>query len=252
MVPVLFRVGAFEITSFGVMVALGVLAALWLFDREARARSLPATATDVGIWAVAGGLLGAKLLWVIEHRAEEPLLSLLASRGGMSWFGGFAGGAIASVLAAHRRRLGLAPLLAVAAPAAALGQAIGRIGCLLVGDDYGRPTTLPWGMAFPEGLPPTTVRVHPTQIYEALWLIALTWLLVRWRARGVDDTSLLARYLVLAGGGRFLIEILRVNVVVAAGMTLAQWVSLALLLIGALIGALHGFETRPARREAAG
>ena len=126
-----------------------------------------------------GGLAGAKLLWVFEHLGEEPVFSLLFSRGGLSWFGGFAGGVLAGLVVMHRKRLPKVPVLAAATPALAAGHAIGRIGCFLVGDDYGRPTSLPWGVAFPEGLPPTTVPVHPTQLYEAAALVPLVLLLLR-------------------------------------------------------------------------
>jgi phosphatidylglycerol:prolipoprotein diacylglycerol transferase len=163
----------------------------------------------------------------------------------MSWFGGFVGGAIAAMAATRLRGRSVVPLLAVAAPATALGQAIGRLGCFLVGDDYGRPTDLPWGVAFPRGLPPTTARVHPTQIYEALFLALLTWALVWWRRRGVDDRSLLTRYLLVAGAGRFAIETIRVNAVVALGLTLAQWVSLAMVALGLFL-ILAARTARPA------
>src|SRR6185295_17633774 len=106
-----------------------------------------------------GGLAGAKLLWTIEHAGEGPLASLLLSRGGMSWFGGFLGGVGTGLWMLRRRGIPIMPALAAATPALAVGQAIGRVGCFLVGDDYGRPTGLPWGVAFPEGLPPTIVPV---------------------------------------------------------------------------------------------
>jgi len=228
--PVLFRVGSFEVTSFGVMVALGALLGLWILGREIRARGLPAAASDLGLWGILGGLLGAKLLFVAEHAGQTPILALLLDRGGLSWFGGFAGGLTVGLFAAWRARLPWLPLLAAAAPALAVGQAVGRIGCFLVGDDYGRPTSLPWGVAFPRGLPPTLARVHPTQLYEAVLLAVLVALLIRWRRRGVDDRRLLAAYLGIAGTGRFLIEILRVNTRVALGLTVAQWASLALVL----------------------
>ena len=114
-------------------------------------------------------MAGAKLLWVFEHLGEEPAIDLLLSRGGMSWFGGFAGGVLAGLVVMQRKRLPKVAILAAATPALAVGHAIGRIGCFLVGDDYGRPTDLPWGIAFPDGLPPTTVRVHPTQICLPLY-----------------------------------------------------------------------------------
>src|SRR6202040_4201313 len=149
MYPVLFRVGEFEITSFGVLVAVGALVGLWLFRRELRQSGLPDTAFDAAVAGVTGGLAGAKLLWILEHVGEEPLLDLVLSRGGMSWFGGFAGGILAGLWLMHRRRLPKLAVLAAATPALAIGQAIGRMGCFLVGDDYGRPTDPPWGVAFP-------------------------------------------------------------------------------------------------------
>jgi phosphatidylglycerol:prolipoprotein diacylglycerol transferase len=125
--------------------------------------------------------------------------------------------------------------LAAATPALALGHAIGRIGCFLVGDDYGRPSDLPWAVAFPEGLPPTDIPVHPTQLYEAAALALLTWALIRWRRGGVPDATVLGRYLAAAGGIRFAIEFIRVNVRVVGPLTVAHLVSLALMIAGVVL-----------------
>ncbi len=232
MYPILFRIGSFEVTSFGVMVAVGALAGLWFFGRELRARSLPSNALDVAIAGLLGGIVGAKLLFVAEHLGEEPFFDLLLDRSGLSWFGGFAGGIGLGILMIRHRRLPAVSVLAASTPALAVGQMFGRLGCFLVGDDYGRPTSLPWGIAFPEGLPPTTARVHPTQIYEAALLAVIAALLVRWRRQGLPDRRLLARYLILAGAVRFSIEFIRVNTRVALGLTLAQFASLVLLVVG--------------------
>src|SRR3977135_2582520 len=94
MYPTIFRIGTFDITSFGVMVAIGALVGLWIFGRELARSGLPASGADAAMAGVFGGLLGAKLLWVVEHLGEEPFRDLLFSRGGMSWFGGFAGGVV--------------------------------------------------------------------------------------------------------------------------------------------------------------
>lgn len=126
----------------------------------------------------------------------------------------------------------LLPALSAATPALAIGHLIGRIGCFLVGDDYGRPSSLPWAVAFPEGLPPVFERVHPTQLYEAAWLAVLAWLLIRWRRRGIADAAVLGRYLVLAAGFRFVLEFIRVNPEVALGLTVAQWISAGVVLTG--------------------
>lgn len=235
MYPVLFRIGTFEITSFGVLVAAGALIGLWLFRIELRRSGLPENAADAGIAGVAGGLLGAKLLWVFEHLGDEPFADLLFSRGGLSWFGGLAGGLIAGLWLMRRRRLPVLGVLAAATPGLAVGHAIGRIGCLLVGDDYGRPTDLPWGIAFPEGLPPTDVPVHPTQVYEALALVPIALLLRRWRRQTRSDRWVFGMYLVLAGLTRLLVEIVRVNEPVVGPLTIAGLASLAAIFSGALL-----------------
>lgn len=229
MYPVLFRIGDFEVTSFGVLVAIAALVGIRLFARELARSGLPSDAVNAAIGGVLGGLAGAKLLWTIEFSSSQPLSELLFSRGGLSWFGGLIGGVGTGLWLLRRYRVPLVRGLAAATPALAVGHAIGRIGCFLVGDDYGRPTDLPWGIAFPEGLPPVIVPVHPTQLYEALALVVVAWLLFRWRAKGVADPAVLGRYLVLAGATRFLIEFVRVNLPVLGTLTLAQLISLSLV-----------------------
>jgi phosphatidylglycerol:prolipoprotein diacylglycerol transferase len=230
--PVLFRIGSFEITSFGVMVALGALAGLWVFRRELRRARLPDEAVDAAVYGLIGGILGAKLLYVFEHLDESTFLALFLDRGGMSWFGGFVGGLLAGCVTIRARRWPLVAVLAAATPALAIGQMLGRIGCFLVGDDYGSPTTVPWGVAFPEGLPPTLVRVHPTQLYEAVFLAVFAWILVRWRRSGTSDRTVLGRYLLIAGSFRFLLEFVRVNTRVAGPLTVAHFFALAVALLG--------------------
>ena len=232
MYPVLFRISGFDVTSFGAMVAVGALVGLWLFQREVRQSGLPASAVDAAVAGVVGGMVGAKLLWSIEHRGEAPVLDLLLSRGGMSWFGGFAGGIAAGLLVMVWRRLPMLAVLAAATPGLAIGQALGRVGCFLVGDDYGRPTQLPWGVAFPQGLPPTFVRVHPTQLYEAAALVPLAWVLIRLRRRGRSDRYVVGAYLTLAGSIRFLLEFIRVDVRVVGNLSVAHLASLAAAVLG--------------------
>jgi phosphatidylglycerol:prolipoprotein diacylglycerol transferase len=230
--PVLFRIGEFEITSFGVMVAVGALVGLWLLQRELRRSKLPDAAIDAAVAGVIGGMVGAKLLWVFENLREGPFRDLLLSRGGMSWFGGFAGGILAGLAVMQRRRLPKLAVLAAATPGLVVGHAIGRIGCFLVGDDYGQPSSLPWAVAFPHGLPPTSVPVHPTQLYEAIALVPLAWLLFRWRRHGRPDTFVLGAYLVSAGSIRFLIEFLRVDAQVVGILTVAHLASMMTIAIG--------------------
>lgn len=185
-----------------------------------------------GFIGVVGGLLEAKLLWTVEHASEAPISALLFSRDDLSWYGGLIGGVGAGLAYIVLKGWPVVPTLSAATPALAFGHLLGRIGCFLVGDDYGTPSTLPWAVAFPEGLPPTTVPVHRTQLYEAIGLGVLGWLLLRWRRSGVPGRIVLGRYLVGAGMLRFVIEFIRVNERVAFGLSLAHLVSLAAIAVG--------------------
>jgi len=218
-----------------VLVAIGALVGVWLFRRELRRASLPQDGVDAAFAGVFGGLLGAKLWWAVEFSGSAPFLSLLLSRGGLSWFGGFTGGLAAGLAVIRIKRLPLLATLAAASPALAIGHAIGRIGCFMVGDDYGKVSELPWAVAFPRGLPPTFDRVHPTQIYEAIALLAIAWLLLGWRRQRRSDRLVLGAYFALAGMTRFLIEFVRINERVLGPLTIAHLASVAAILIGALL-----------------
>jgi phosphatidylglycerol:prolipoprotein diacylglycerol transferase len=197
-----------------------------------RRAGLPDDGLDAAFAGVFGGLLGAKLWWTAEFYDTAPVLSLLFSRGGLSWFGGLTGGLAAGLTVIRVKRIPLLSTLAAAAPALAIGHAIGRIGCFLVGDDYGRISDLPWAVAFPQGLPPTVDRVHPTQLYEAIPLFLISALLIRFRKAQRHDRFVFGIYLVLAGSTRFLIEFLRVNAQVIGPLTIAQLASATAIVAG--------------------
>jgi phosphatidylglycerol:prolipoprotein diacylglycerol transferase len=230
---VLFRIGEFEITSFGVLVAVAALVGLWLFDRERQFSGLPDQTVDAALAGVIGGLAGAKVVWALEHAGRQgAFLELLLSRGGLSWFGGFAGGLIAGLALLRRRRIPILPVLAAATPALALAHAIGRVGCFLVGDDYGVPSSLPWAVAFPAGLPPTSTPVHPTQLYEMVALLPIAWLLLHWRRQGRRDQFVLGAYLVTTGTARFVIEFLRMRESLFGPFAVAHVLSFAAVCVG--------------------
>lgn len=235
MYPTVARIGSFEITSFGVLVAIAAMVALWVFSRELARSRLPADAVNAAMGGVIGGLAGAKVIWSLEFAGTAPFTDLLFSRGGLSWFGGFVGGIGTGLWMLRKYHVPLIRGLAAAAPALAIGHAIGRVGCFMVGDDYGRPSTLPWAVAFPQGLPPTTVPVHPTQLYESLALVILFALLLHWRRTQVPDAAVVARYLMLAGAIRFAIEFVRVNALILGPLTLAQLWSLAAVAAGLVL-----------------
>jgi len=245
LLPVLFRIGSLEITSFGALVALGALVGLWVFRRELARSGLPDAAMDAAVYGLVGGLLGAKLLYVFEHLDEGTFFGLFLDRGGMSWFGGFVGGLVAGFATIRAKRWPMMAVLAAATPALAIGQMLGRIGCFLVGDDYGHPTSLPWGVAFPKGLPPTDERVHPTQIYEAIFLALFAWVLIRWRRKGLSDRTVLGRYFVGVGAFRFALEFVRVNTRVVGPLTTAHLFALAVVGLGIVLLASRS-TTRPA------
>lgn len=233
--PTLFHIGQFEITSFGAMVALAALVGMWLFQREAHWSGLSATVSDAGAIGVIGGLLGAKLLWTIEHMGTAPVADLLFSRGGLSWYGGLLGGVGSGLVYVRLRHWPVLAVVSAATPALAAGQMIGRIGCFLVGDDYGWPSDLPWAVSFPKGLPPTTIPVHPTQIYEAIGLTIVAMWLVRRRRGRAGDTVVVGSYLLAVGTLRFFVEFVRVHEPIALGLAPAHWISLGAVLTGLLL-----------------
>ena len=258
MISELFRIGPLSVSPFGLMLVaalfIGNLQLRWGLRRVGASAARAADdAAAILLAAALGGIVGGKAYYALLYGDWR----LLYSRAGLVWYGGFLVGAAAVLFVIHRRRMPAWRTADAAAPALALGYGIGRIGCLLVGDDYGAPTGLPWGMTFPEGPIPTTagalqrefgvdlpadlapdalVAVHPTQLYETL-----TALLIFWFGR-----SLLAR--VTAPGGvvlpimgllsleRFLVEFLRAKDDRFFGaLTMAQLIAAALLLLVVLL-----------------
>ena len=190
----------------------------------------------VGAGALIGGMIGSRLDFVLQNYDEvsDDLLGNVFSGSGLVWFGGLVGGAIAVLIWAwYRGFLGLA-LFDAAAPALALGYAIGRIGCQLSGDgDYGVEWDGPWAMVYPDGTVPTTEEVHPTPVYETLAMGLVAFVLWRLRDR-LRPGHLFALYLVLAGVERLLVEFIRRNEDVALGLTQAQLISVAMIVGGAI------------------
>jgi phosphatidylglycerol---prolipoprotein diacylglyceryl transferase len=250
--PLIFKFGRFEITGYGIMMMLGFLMGGWLITLELRRRRLyEEYAADITVAAVVGGIVGAKLwYWALNGGG-------LFSRGGLVWYGGFVGGALAVMLNGWRLKVPLRWTLHLTAPALAAAYALGRLGCFIVNDDYGRPTNLPWGVKFPQGLPPSTAQqmqesfgipvppgtdpttvmtVHPTQLYEAALMLGAFALL--WKLRKSDRPIgwLFGVYLLLAGIERFLIEFVRAKDDRLLGpLTIAQGVSLVLIAIGMVV-----------------
>ncbi len=268
MIPFI-HLGPILVPTFGLMIAVAMVAAYYVLRADMARRGLTAKNTTdlpgssaktnggqpggpslaemfVAVPALVG-IVGAKLYHVLETPRElfaDPVGQLF-SRYGLAWFGGLLAGFAAFAWLARRHNFPLLEVFDAGSAAAALGYGIGRIGCLLSGDgDYGIPTSLPWGMSFPNGLVPTSDRVHPTPIYELIAACAIAWIL--WRlgadqltARRATDSSrpgsVFAMYLILTGLARFLVEFIRINPRSFLGMTNAQVASVVSVVAGAAL-----------------
>jgi phosphatidylglycerol:prolipoprotein diacylglycerol transferase len=260
MIRELFHIGSLSISPFGLMMVLAFLAA-WAQLRWGIRRLGLGDEEDASTLLLAGGLggiAGAKLYYAVLYGDWR----LLLSRSGLVWYGGLLLGAAAVLWVARLRRLPLWGVADAGAPAVAIGYALGRVGCFLVGDDYGMPTGLPWGVKIPYGLPgPTTagflrreyravipesisdtelVAVHPTQLYEALAALAICALGAWWIRRGARRGWVATAVLGLLAVERFLVEFLRAKDDRWIGsLTLAQLWSVAALVALALLWGLH-------------
>ena len=226
-----------SVKTFGLFFALNFVA--WGMLVSVRLRELkkpPDWAWEMVFVALAGGFVGARLYFIAQNwdDVSGDVLGNVLSGSGLIWYGGLLGGAIA-MLAWARWRGFLGPqLLDIAAFGLPIGYAIGRIGCQVSGDgDYGGRSDLPWAMAFPDGVVPTTDVVHPSPLYETM--VMGTFGLVLWHLRDHFRPGVLfAIYLVGAGLERFFVEFVRRNESVVAGLTAAQLESL-LLLVGGVV-----------------
>jgi phosphatidylglycerol:prolipoprotein diacylglycerol transferase len=272
MYPVIFELpdwlpllGGAAITSFGVMMLLSFLTGGYLVRAELkRIGEDPEKAWDFVFMAVVGGIVGAKAYYVLLNwpRLVEDPLALIFSRGGLVWYGGLIGGTALVVWEIRRQKLSIPKMADVVAPALALAYAVGRVGCFLVGDDWGRPTGSWVGVRFPQGAPPSRVDiierdfgiavdpalverygqivpVHPTQLYEVGLSTLIFFLLWRIRRHRHSPGWLFMLWLALAGMERFLVEFLRAkDDRFLAGLTIAQVISLAIVGVG-VVGALR-------------
>jgi len=252
MIPYL-HLGPITLPTFGLMVAIGLIAAAYILQADFDRRSIHADAFTMITIAGISGIVGAKLYHVLESPAElfaNPS-AMIFTRSGFAWFGGFLGGFGAMVLLARAARLPMFQFLDACSPAACFGYGIGRIGCLLSGDgDYGKPTSLPWAMSFPNGMVPTTERVHPAPLYEFLiWCaigVFLWFLAARWMRNPAWNGRIFALYLALTGVARFLVEIIRINPRSFLGMSNAQVASVLSVIASVILFAWLAKHPQPA------
>lgn len=251
--PFAYSLGPVSFTGFGLAVLLCFLVGQAVAQSELLRRGHdPEPVSDMVFAAVVGGLLGAKLYYVVVLRHWDALFE----RGGFVFWGGLIGGTLAVLLVVWRKRFGVMRIFDVGAPAVAAAYAVGRTGCWAVGDDYGRPWSGFLAVAFPEGAPPSTaavmsrefgialspgtaantvLSVYPTQLYE----VALGFLmfLFLWRIRDHKHAEgwLFGVYCILAGLERFVVEFFRAkDDRLLIGLTYAQVIALVFVAIGAI------------------
>lgn len=234
MYPVIFEIGPIKIYSFGLMLVTAFYTCYGLLYLEMkRLKYDTEIASDIIFWSAFGGVLGAKIYYLIENlnRTIQDPMGMIFSGSGLVFLGGLIGSIICVSVILKNRNLPWYLFADIIAPLIMIGYAIGRLGCFLVGDDYGLPSSLPWAVSFPEGLPPTTIssfaayypwidtsginseifKVHPTQLYESAVATLLFFFLWSRRKKNQRAGTMFFSYLLLAGIERFSIEFLRTN-----------------------------------------
>src|SRR5437660_3711805 len=253
MYPTLIKFGSFEITTFGLMMFAAFIVGGWVLTRQFRRYGLTDdAASSMVMTAALGGIAGAKIYYAILFRDWHTLLD----RAGLVWYGGLIGGFLGCGAYLLIKKIDFFTAADAAAPALAIGYALGRIGCFLVGDDYGRPTNSWIGIAFPKGSPPTTaeslrqfgvhvdpsippdqvLRVHPTQLYESASAFVMFAILMYAAKRPHAKGRIFGLFLVLMGTERFLVEMVRAKDDRFLGpFTIAQLISVIIFVAGGVL-----------------
>lgn len=239
-----FQFGSLTITWYGILVATGFMVGLWTASRRAlRANIHPETIFDLGPWLLLGTIIGARTLYVIsywnESFAGEPFKEIfMVHHGGLVFYGGLIGASLACILYAWYKHLPLWRLADILAPSIALGSSFGRVGCLMNGCCYGRPTSMPWGIRFPYGHETYPNYVHPTEIYDSLLNLTLYCFLAWLYRRKKFDGQIFALYLICYAVLRSFVELYRGDytpVHMLGPLTPGQLISIGTITTGAIL-----------------
>ncbi|MBI4743287.1 MAG: prolipoprotein diacylglyceryl transferase [Actinobacteria bacterium] len=244
MYPIIADFGFMKIYSYGFFLALAFLAATVVVLMETKRKGYEReTAYDVVLLAIIGGVFGARIFYVIGHLKYfliVPLDIFKIYQGGLVFYGGFLGGAIAILLYLKQKKLSIGDFADIVAPAVAIGAAVGRLGCFFNGCCYGKPATIPWAIHFFD------TNRHPTQIYEFLMNLSIFGILWFLRKRITEKGFLFLIYLIIYSIARFCIEFLRVTIPVVFGLSGSQIISIFMFIFIVLF-----FLVRQVRRPAA-
>lgn len=272
MFPVLLEIGPIKIYSFGFMLVVVFYSTHFLLNHDLKRLSHnEKLASDMIFWAAIGGIIGSKIYYLLENLGDviQDPVGMIFSGSGLVFLGGLMGGTLAVTMVLRKNNLPWLVFADIVAPLLILGYGIGRIGCFLVGDDYGIPTDLPWAISFPNGLPPTTsqvfsayypwvdisgfepgiLSVHPTQLYEFTAAVGIFYFLWLRRKDVKIAGSLFFLYLILAGVERFAIEFIRTNEKYLFDIfTGSQIISVIMIIIGTyfLLNPIPKSELEPA------
>lgn len=256
MYPVLVQIGTFEFRSYGVFVALAFLLGLWFSTKEAKRRGLdPELIADFGVYALVGGIVGARLYFVVfsdpVYFLRKPWEILAVWHGGLGILGALLGGFLTALWYCRRKKISIWRFADTLAPGVALGQAAGVIACLLNGDSFGRPAEVAWAITYtdPRAMAPLNVPLHPVELYEMAAYFLVFLLLWQTRKKFSAEGFAFLTYLVGYGAARLAVEFFRGNpAVLAWDIPAAQVFGIALIVV-----AIAGFyvlgEARGRRRE---
>lgn len=243
--PVIVSFGHFGIRWYSVMIAIAIITATIVGLREARRRGI--ADDDVYsflTWVIIAGIVGARLFHVIDkldYYLVNPAAIIAFQEGGLAIYGAVIGGLVAGVTYARYRGIPVGKLADASAPAIILGQAIGRIGCMINGDVFGKPADLPWAVAYthPNSLAPQLgVPAHPAAAYEMLWDLVVFCVLWRLRTSRLASGTLLLLYFALYSFGRFVITFFREDTLVFMGLSQAQVIALGTIIVAAPLAVL--------------
>ncbi|MGI9554140.1 MAG: prolipoprotein diacylglyceryl transferase [Thermodesulfobacteriota bacterium] len=239
MYPTLIKFGSVSVSSFSVMVLIAFLAAYYLCEKDLIKRGEDRNIADLLLIAsVIGGLGGAKLLFLYQNATISEVIQdpMRYMSSGYTFLGGLIGATVMIYVVSVYKKVSFFHLTDLASAPLIFAYGIGRIGCLLVGDDYGVPTNLPWAVSFPNGAPPTIENVHPTQVYDTICMLIIFYFLWKLKDKGHPTGWLTSVTFIVLGAQRFLVEFLRSTTPsFINGLSQAQLISLVLIFLGIII-----------------